>query len=775
MRFTTSLALLLSVAFADAQFTKPLAGDTFPLGQQITIEWYTAGLKAPINLDLVPGDATDGSVVAETIGAQIENVGRLNWTPDASITAFGNFMMKITDSNQAVVFSQPFQISQLTQQPVVQTVVGDQVQVLAMPAAPPKTVYSGELPPEATPAGLVVVDTAPPAALRGNATAPETPVEATPAQPTAAETTTAAAGGAKGRKGKDEGEGSVETPAETTPAESGATDPEAAPLKTTPAGDTTSARGRGKGRGKGKGRGRGGNGKNNGGGGGAINGTEIATAAPTTSAAAGGDDTQATPSPIFSTIDPGSEPAVPSSAPQSVPTPPPVSNQTASAAPSPIYSTIDPGSKPASPPSALPPVNNQTASAAPSPIYSTIDPGSKPAAPSSAFPTLPPVSNQTAPAVESPTEAAETTELSRISIVPTATAPASIPLVLIPPKNTSAPIESATQPALIVPANTTTAAIPPVATTAPTLVVPANTTTVDVPPVASATQPAVLVPVNSSIPAELPVISATTTAVLVPANTTTPELPAIPVTEPAAVVPVPVPAAPTETPSNVPETVETPGVVPPAVSATELPTSALPTELLPLKPSQSDPPAATTEKTPSSAESQPLQSTQPAQATQPTQPTPSTGTDDKPQESNGDKTGETGSGNGSGNNSENGSGSGSNDGSRSGGDGASSGSDASAPVTPTPNGQATAVPQLNPAVPTTVNRLQPIISLPSSMATSMVLATGVAGAAAPTGGLAFATSPPSVLLPSAGSKTTQKGCLAALIGTAAALTVTYIL
>lgn len=71
MRFTKSLALLASIAFADAQFTKPLAGDYFNIGEKFAIEWDTAGLQGPINIDLVPSGVTDGSVVAERIGGKV--------------------------------------------------------------------------------------------------------------------------------------------------------------------------------------------------------------------------------------------------------------------------------------------------------------------------------------------------------------------------------------------------------------------------------------------------------------------------------------------------------------------------------------------------------------------------------------------------------------------------------------------------------------------------------------------------------------------------------
>ncbi|KAK0370514.1 hypothetical protein CLIM01_12120 [Colletotrichum limetticola] len=167
MRFTTSLRLwvgAVAVSVCNAQISKPRAGDVLMPNQQFEVEWQTAGLQAPINIDLVPSGKTDLSVIAEKIAVQVDNVGRLNWNPSASITAFESFVIVITDSTQDVVVSEPFKITQLTQQPVVQTILGAdpaQVEILTAAAGPPKVVYSGALPAEAIPAGVAEAEAAP--------------------------------------------------------------------------------------------------------------------------------------------------------------------------------------------------------------------------------------------------------------------------------------------------------------------------------------------------------------------------------------------------------------------------------------------------------------------------------------------------------------------------------------------------------------------------------------------------------------------------------------
>ncbi|TDZ12741.1 hypothetical protein C8035_v000292 [Colletotrichum spinosum] len=708
MRFTESLALLLGLASVEAQFTKPLAGDTFQVGHPIQIAWETAGLKAPINLDLVPGGVTDRSVVAEKIAVGIDNVGRLNWTPDASITAFENFMMVITDAAQTSVVSQRFQISQLTKEPVVQTIVGGSqnlVQVFSAAAAPPKVVYSGPLPAHATPAGLVLSDaaranrstprtsTAADATFPAKAAAPaDTPASAEQTAPVNATTSAVATapadnggrGKGSGRGGKGGGVGQID---------------ETAVASTTPGSPTGAAGG---------------------------NGTAAASTATGPTGVAGGNGTDAAPSPIFSTI-PTTEAPKTSAAPLEAPTSQAAGNGT-DAAPSPIYSTIPDTPKSTSAAAGTVPtgqVGGNGTEAAPSPIYSTIVPDPAGSSATKSFPTLPPATNQTAPAVEAPVSTpAPTTEQSRVSIVPSATLPA----VLLPPQNTSAPVVN-------VPANSSIPAAPPAISTAPTLVPPVNSSA---PAELPLIIPTTAAPANTSAAAVLPPVIPTTEPVaVIPANPSSPsQLPALPVTEPAAVVPVPLPAAPSTTLERGAGATEVPAVAPPA-APTSLPT--LTTSLAPANPVQSSSPALSSSALTSSSISIPSSDIQP-----------------RPPLPSGSDIGTT-------------------DGTRD-----EQTSSSTSPVSSASDDRPTAIPQVaNPALPATgVPRIGPSVSLPSSLVTSMVLATGF-GVAAPTAGLSFATAAPGagvgagVVISS--SVSTWKTHSAAVAGGVAALVVAVVM
>ncbi|KAK1999163.1 hypothetical protein LX36DRAFT_632973 [Colletotrichum falcatum] len=185
MRLPKSLALLLGAALCDAQISKPRGGDVLMPNRQFEIEWQTTGLKAPINIDLIPSGKTDLSVVAEKIGVQIDNIGRLNWSPSASITAFESFAIMITDSAKAVVISEPFQIIQLTQKPVIQALPGAQLQYSTAAAGPPKVVYSGTLPANAIPANFVAAGVTPTSSTSVQATSTEAaPAQSTSEKPT---------------------------------------------------------------------------------------------------------------------------------------------------------------------------------------------------------------------------------------------------------------------------------------------------------------------------------------------------------------------------------------------------------------------------------------------------------------------------------------------------------------------------------------------------------------------------------------------------------------
>ncbi|OHF01273.1 hypothetical protein CORC01_03306 [Colletotrichum orchidophilum] len=680
MRFTKSLGLLFGAAVCNAQISKPRAGDVLQPNQQFEVEWQTAGLQPPINIDLVPSGKTDLSVIAEKIAVQVDNVGRLNWNPSASITAFVSFAIVITDSVQAVVVSESFQISQLTQQPVNQTILREdsaQVETVTVAAGPPKVVYSGALPPDAVPAGIAVA-----AAI---------PTEGAPFKP--AESALLDKDPADGVKNgisngtvpefspsRQEGGGSKKAPA---PSSSATTDEKAAPLPDEQGVPGNSSKPL----------------------------TSIGEKNQTPSAP------ETTPTPEYSTIQ---------SAPASFPTLSATKNQTGlpgpEVTPTPIYSTIA-DSGPAFP--SLSANKNQTApanaEATPTPIYSTL-----PDTPSS-FPTLPPTNNQTtpsagqpakskAPAATLPAEVEVPVPANRTSIVPEAPATPSLPIVTLPaPNNTTVPATSA-------------APLPSVATEPPVF--------------PSATNPLL----NSTAPTGLPAI------------------------------PVPV-AAPS--PSNVPingtaDTKPQPFDPAPAISSS----SALPYRgTLPadggttLKPIKSDVPASTTDG--------PTSTFGKDSAT----PLPSSGEGGKKGSKKG---GDGGSGGGNGDksgdksDSDNSSGKGSGDGSDTESDsefGSSSGIDTdgnrsgtsdSAAIVPTPQ------PQLGGSSGATrVIQIGPIITLPSSLWTSMILATAAGvGAAAPTGGLFAVAASPAVLVSSAGFRTTEGDYFAAFLSAVTVLVVT---
>ncbi|EXF79823.1 hypothetical protein CFIO01_11119 [Colletotrichum fioriniae PJ7] len=630
MRLTTSLRLWVgaaAVSVCNAQISKPRAGDVLMPNQQFEVEWQTAGLRAPVDIDLVPSGKTDLSIIAEKIAVQVDNVGRLNWNPSVSITAFESFAIVITDSAQAVVVSESFQITQLTQQPVIQTIPGA---ALIQPNASKNRISNGTAP-----------------------------------------------GVSPSRQGSGKSKKEPATP-----------DEEAVPRN---------------------------------------------SSKPLTSIAEKNQAPEATPTPIYSTIQ--SAP----SAPASFPTLSATKNQTglpggggggAEVTPTPIYSTI-PDSGPAFP--SLSATKNQTAPAnaevTPTPIYSTL-----PETPSK-FPTLAPTNNQTAPSAE--------------------------------PAKSKAP--AATQPAVEVPANRTS--IAPEAPTTPslpivTLPVPKNSTASPLPPAAS--EPPVLP--SAANPAANS--SATPTG-----------LPALPVTEPAAVAPVPIAApSPSNPPSNgtavtkpQPQTSDPPAAAPAVSSSGALPyKGTLPADGGAAK---SDVPASTTggpTGTASGVSVTPVPST--------------TAGGGKESEKGGDQSGGESGGSGSGSgkgsgedsdtesDSESGSGSGTGSGSGSSGSGSSSGTGVKQPSTAVSSTAAivpTPQPQLGVGIGATpVVQIGPSITLPSSLWTSMILETA-AGFAAPSGGsFAVATSPALLTVPNAGCRTMQGGgYVAVVLGAVTALLV----
>ncbi|KAK7459129.1 hypothetical protein Landi51_00722 [Colletotrichum acutatum] len=665
MRFTTSFRLWVgaaAVSVCNAQISKPRAGDVLMPNHQFEVEWQTAGLQAPVNIDLVPSGKTDLSVIAEKIAVQVDNVGRLNWNPSASITAFESFAIVITDSAQAVVVSESFQITQLTQQPVIQTILRAdpaQVEILTAAAGPPKVVYSGVLPADAIPAGVAVAEAS--------------PTEPALIQPDESKNAilngTAPGVSSPSRQGSGRSKKEPATPNE-----------EAVPRN---------------------------------------------SSKPLTSIAEKNQAPEATPTPIYSTIQ--SAPSAPS-APASFPTLSATKNQTgppgggAEVTPTPIYSTI-PDSGPAFP--SLSVTKNQTAPAnaevTPTPIYSTL-----PDTPSK-FPSLAPTHNQTAPSDE-PAK----------SKAPAATQPA----VEVPANRTSITSEAPTTPSLPivtipVPKNSTKPVSPPAASEPPVLPSAAN-------------------PASNS--------SATPTG-----------LPALPVTEPAAVAPVPI-AAPS--PSNPPSNGKGTAVTKPEPQ-TSNPTAAAPSAVsssaaLPYKGTLPTDGGAAKPDVPLSTTDGPTGTASGVSVT----PVPSTTAGGgKESEKGGDKSGDESGGSGSGSgkgsgedsdtesDSETGSGSGSGSGSSSSGSGSNTGVkqpstsvSSTVAIVPTPQ------PQLGVGIGATpVVQIGPSITLPSSLWTSMILETA-AGFAAPSGGsFAVATSPALLTVPNAGCRTMQGGGHAAAV------------
>ncbi|OAA49345.1 hypothetical protein NOR_01268 [Metarhizium rileyi] len=113
------LATLVGCAWA--QFSSPSKGSALEAGKQIDIQWNTAGLEAPISINLVPAGVAGKTVIAQQIAVDIQNVGLLPWTPDLTIAAFPSFLMVVIDSKARVVLSEEFAIASLVQQPALAT------------------------------------------------------------------------------------------------------------------------------------------------------------------------------------------------------------------------------------------------------------------------------------------------------------------------------------------------------------------------------------------------------------------------------------------------------------------------------------------------------------------------------------------------------------------------------------------------------------------------------------------------------------------------------
>ncbi|EFY88653.1 hypothetical protein MAC_05271 [Metarhizium acridum CQMa 102] len=132
-----SIFLPVLAGCVTAQFSSPSKASALELGKQIDIKWNTAGLEAPIAINLVPAGVAGRTVIAQQVAGLspepfemistnddtvgIQNIGLLTWAPDLSIAAFPSFNMVIIDSKARVVVSEEFTIQSLVQQPAIVT------------------------------------------------------------------------------------------------------------------------------------------------------------------------------------------------------------------------------------------------------------------------------------------------------------------------------------------------------------------------------------------------------------------------------------------------------------------------------------------------------------------------------------------------------------------------------------------------------------------------------------------------------------------------------
>ncbi|KAH8674499.1 hypothetical protein BGZ60DRAFT_526459 [Tricladium varicosporioides] len=106
MRFSILSAMVLAIP-ALATFSSPKGGDKWNVGQEQTISWDTNGLEGLIDIKLVPGGATDTTIIITEIATQVENKGSIKWTPDKSIKTT-DVTIIIIDSKQTRSSSELF-------------------------------------------------------------------------------------------------------------------------------------------------------------------------------------------------------------------------------------------------------------------------------------------------------------------------------------------------------------------------------------------------------------------------------------------------------------------------------------------------------------------------------------------------------------------------------------------------------------------------------------------------------------------------------------------
>lgn len=108
MRYSVITSLALAFAsLAQATFSSPKAGDSWPVEQEQDINWDTTGLTGPCDIHLVPAGATDLTVIVETIVLQTANKGTFKWAPPKTINV-REVVIIIIDATKKIVKSEEF-------------------------------------------------------------------------------------------------------------------------------------------------------------------------------------------------------------------------------------------------------------------------------------------------------------------------------------------------------------------------------------------------------------------------------------------------------------------------------------------------------------------------------------------------------------------------------------------------------------------------------------------------------------------------------------------
>lgn len=75
MELSTKMLLLAmgGARLAAADITKPNRDSLVQIDQTFEITWDTEGLTAPLTIDLIPADSTNGSAIAQRIAGQFDH------------------------------------------------------------------------------------------------------------------------------------------------------------------------------------------------------------------------------------------------------------------------------------------------------------------------------------------------------------------------------------------------------------------------------------------------------------------------------------------------------------------------------------------------------------------------------------------------------------------------------------------------------------------------------------------------------------------------------